>query len=124
MLRELPDDPPDPRLSVRAPDSPALADPPDRADSEVERDGIGENFCHPPLLPRVLLEEDEPPKFPDRVEDPALEFPRTSPPRVIPRSEVEPLSEPDVEPDRWNPPFAVLLLLNPLFPVPRLEKKC
>src|ERR1035438_5043224 len=105
MLRELPDDPPDPRLSVRAPDSPALADPPARADSEVERDGIGENFCHPPLLPRVAVEPPlEPPQFPDLVEDPALEFPRTPPPRVAPLSEVEPFSEPDVEPDRWNPP--------------------
>jgi hypothetical protein len=92
--------------------------PPGLADSEDEREGIGENFCQPPLLlplPRAVVELAE---LPGLDADPEFELARVS----------------DLWPERWNPLFELVFPGLATFPVdlpfdaaavlPRAEKKC
>jgi len=114
------EDPYEPRFSLRPADSLALLDSLARADSEAERDGIGENFCQPPLLPlsRAMVE------LPGRAVEPTFELPRVSAPL------------PEFWFERWNPLFEEPFPgreLSRLFPIdllfdavdaPLAEKKC
>jgi hypothetical protein len=63
---------------VRPLDSPGLDD--SRIDSEDEREGIGENFCQPPLLLPLSRALVDAPELPDLGVDPEFALARVSGP--------------------------------------------